>query len=146
MVREIPVALENGSASLDHAHRAILAGRSVVIFTEGQISPPDGSFWPAHTGAARLALRTGVPVVPVGIFLRRERGVCIKSKVGGKHSEGYWYLRGPYAMTIGEPMLFEGDIEDHQYVRHITEAIMQQIRLLVHESERRMRPLKTVPA
>jgi 1-acyl-sn-glycerol-3-phosphate acyltransferase len=136
--------MDNGSVSLDHAHQTLQAGRSIVIFIEGQISPPDGSFWPARIGAARLALRGHVPVVPVGIFLRRELGIRIKSKVGGKHSEGYWYLHGPYAMTLGESILFEDDFEDRQNVRYISEAIMHQIRLLVHESENRIRNLKPV--
>jgi len=140
-VREIPVPLENGGVSLDHACRTLQEGRSVVIFTEGQISPPDGSFWPPRTGAARLALRTGVPVIPVGIFLRRELGTTIRSKIAGSHTEGYWYLRGPYAMTIGQPMQFCGDCEDRQYVRQVTETIMHQIRLLAHESEQRTKRL-----
>jgi 1-acyl-sn-glycerol-3-phosphate acyltransferase len=145
-VREIPVPLEQGSAALDHAHQYIQDGRSVAIFIEGQISPPDGSFLPPRTGAARLALRSGAPIIPVGIFLRREFSVCIRSKINGSQSEGYWYLRGPYAMTVGQPMRFDGDVEDRQYVRHISEVIMHQIRLLTHESEHRTRRPKLAAA
>jgi len=145
-IREIPVPLNKGSLALDYAQQTIREGRSVVIFIEGQISPQQGGFWPPRTGTARLALRTGAPVVPVGIFLRRELNVCIRSKVSGSPSLGYWYLHGPYAMTIGGPMKFAGDVEDREYVRHVTEVIMREIRLLSRESERRTRRLKLAPS
>ena len=97
----------------------------------------DGSFLPPYTRAARLALQTGVPVIPVGIFLPRELRICNKSKISGSQAQAHWCLRGPDAMTVGKPMQFDGDVEDRQYVRNISEAIMLQIRLLAHESEHR---------
>jgi 1-acyl-sn-glycerol-3-phosphate acyltransferase len=145
-IREIPVPLEQGGAALEDAHQYIRDGKSVAIFIEGQISPPDGSFLPPHTGAARLALRTGAPVIPVGIFLRRELNICIKSKIGGAQTQAHWCLRGPYTITVGQPMQFEGDVEDRQHVRHVSEAIMHQVRLLTHESEHRTRRLKLAAA
>jgi 1-acyl-sn-glycerol-3-phosphate acyltransferase len=138
-IREIPVPLEKGGIALEDAQRYIREGRSVAIFIEGKISPQDGSFLSPRTGAARLALLTGAPVIPVGIFLRRELSICIKSKISGSEAQAHWYLRGPYAMTVGHPMQFKGDVEDKQYVRDVSEAIMQQIRLLAHESEHRTR-------
>ncbi len=146
MVREIPVPLEQGSLALDHACQYIQEGRSVAIFIEGQISPQEGGFWPPRTGAARLALRTGAPVVPVGIFLRRELNIRIRSKISGSPSLGYWYLRGPYAVTVGRPMQFTGDVEDREYVRRTSEVIMQQIRLLSGESERRTTRFRLAPS
>ena len=46
---------------------AVEAGQAVVIYPEGTISK-DPDLWPmtGKTGAARVALRTGCPVVPVG--------------------------------------------------------------------------------
>ena len=137
IIREIPVPLVQGSAALEDACQYIRDGKSVAIFIEGKISPLDGSFLPPRTGAARLALQTGVPVIPVGIFLRRELSICIKSKISGSLVQAYWCLRGPYAMTVGQPMQFAGDAEDRPHVRNVSEAIMQQIRLLAHESEHR---------
>ena len=137
-IREIPVPLEQGSLALEHACQYLREGKSVAIFIEGKISPPDGSFLPPRTGAARLALQSGAPVIPVGIFLRRELSICIKSKINGSLAQAHWYLRGPYAMTVGQPMQFEGDIDDRQNVRHVSEQIMYQIRLLAQESEHRI--------
>ena len=136
-IREIPVPLEQGGIALEDACQYIRSGKSVAIFIEGKISPPDGSFLPPRTGAARLAVQTGAPVIPVGIFLQRELSICIKSKISGKQAQAHWCLRGPYAMTVGQPMQFAGDVEDHQHVRNVSEAIMHQIRLLARESEDR---------
>ena len=136
-IREIPVPLEQAGIALEDACQYIRDGKSVAIFIEGKISPPDGSFLPPHTGAARLAVQTGVPIIPVGIFLRRELSVCLKSKIAGAQAQAHWCLRGPYAMTVGQPMQFGGDVEDRQHVRNVSEAIMRQIRLLAHESEHR---------
>jgi hypothetical protein len=78
---------------------------------------------------------TGVPVIPVGIFLRCELSICLKSKIAGAQAQAHWFLRGPYAMTVGQPMQFGGDIEDRQHVWNVSELIMHQIRLLANESE-----------
>jgi 1-acyl-sn-glycerol-3-phosphate acyltransferase len=138
-VQEIPVPLSQGSAALEQARKHIDKGRSVAIFIEGHISPLEGGFLPPRSGAARLALSTGVPVVPVGIFLHRERCHNIRSRItGGIPSEARWYLRGPYAVTVGQPTQFEGDVEDHEHVDRVSETIMDKIRALAHESEKRI--------
>jgi 1-acyl-sn-glycerol-3-phosphate acyltransferase len=146
-IQEIPVPLTQGSTALEQARRHINKGRSVAIFFEGHISPLEGGFLPPRSGAARLALRTGAPVVPVGIFLHRERCHNIRSRIaGGVPSEARWYLRGPYAITVGQPTQFEGDAEDHEHVDRISETIMDRIRTLAHESERRIQAGKLAQA
>ncbi len=66
---QIPVERRTPRAgeSLAAAAAALARGECVVIYPEGTITAdPDG--WPmtGHPGAARLALQTGVPVVPIG--------------------------------------------------------------------------------
>jgi 1-acyl-sn-glycerol-3-phosphate acyltransferase len=135
---QIPVETGQGEAALESACRSVDAGRSIAIFAEGTFSHQDGGSRPPRTGAARLALKTGIPVIPVGIYLPRERSHCIKSRISGKPVRGYWYLRGPYGITLGRPMQFEGDIEDREHVRNISQNIMERIRALAQESERRL--------
>lgn len=141
-VREIPVPLKQGSLALDQASLYLQNGKSVAIFIEGWISPTDGSFLPPKTGAARLALMSGAPVIPIGISLRHDRCTSIRSRIDGAIAEARWYLYGPYAMTVGEPMRFTGDVNDHEHVREVTETIMHQIRLLTHESKHRIQTVK----
>jgi 1-acyl-sn-glycerol-3-phosphate acyltransferase len=59
----------DASAALDVAAEALAAGEAVGIFPEGRLTR-DPSMWPerAKTGAVRLGLRTGAPVVPVAMI------------------------------------------------------------------------------
>ncbi len=144
-VQEIPVPLKQGSSALDQASKQMDRGRSVVIFIEGSISPQEGGFHKPRSGAARLAISTGIPVVPVGIFLRRDRCLHIRAKISGEPSEARWFLRGPYAITVGQPTRFDGDADDREHVQRISELIMEKIRSLAQESERRLQRRRLVP-
>lgn len=66
----IPVNRGQASAvhALDVAAEALAAGQAVGIYPEGRITRDPGG-WPerAKTGAVRLALRTGAPIVPVAM-------------------------------------------------------------------------------
>ncbi|MGC3956096.1 MAG: lysophospholipid acyltransferase family protein [Propionicimonas sp.] len=66
---QIPVrrGAQDAADSLAAARAALEAGKCVVIYPEGTITTAPGA-WPmtGRTGAARLALATGAPVVPVG--------------------------------------------------------------------------------
>ena len=53
--------------SLQVAQRLLEAGELVGIFPEGSRSR-DGHLHRGHLGAAHLALRTGAPIIPVGII------------------------------------------------------------------------------
>jgi 1-acyl-sn-glycerol-3-phosphate acyltransferase len=135
----VPVVDGNGRAAFDEALQLLRDGKMVGVFPEGALSPLDGGACRPHTGVARLALISGAPVIPVGIYLQRERIRFVETTVGGKTEIARWYLHGPYAMTVGEPMRFEGNVEDRQYVRLVSERIIQRIVRLACESEGRMR-------
>ena len=137
-MRQIEVIRGNGQGDeiLKQAVRMLAAGRSVVIFPEGAISPPEG-FAPVHSGVARLALQSGVPVVPIGIHLRDENCKRVPTTLEGNPDVITWYLRGPYAITVGRPLHFQGDASDHPTVKSIAENIMEHIRGLSHESKMR---------
>ncbi len=68
---QIPVYRETMDAaeSLRAAVAAVRAGECVVIYPEGTITR-DRALWPmgGKTGAARVALLTGCPVIPMGVW------------------------------------------------------------------------------
>lgn len=64
--------------SLDEAAARIAAGTSVIIFPEGTRSP-DGTLQKFKSGAMVLAIKAGVPVVPVAIM--GTHGVLPKKKL-----------------------------------------------------------------
>jgi 1-acyl-sn-glycerol-3-phosphate acyltransferase len=70
----IPIDRSGGNASeraLNTAARVITSGEFFGIYPEGTRAR-DGRLHRGHTGPARLALRTGAPIVPVGIVGTRE--------------------------------------------------------------------------
>jgi len=142
MAGHIPVVTGNGRAAFDEAIQLLQDGKTVGIFPEGALSPLDGGLEKPHTGVARLALISGAPVIPVGIHLQREHIRFVETTVGDKTETARWYLHGPYAMTVGESMRFEGNIEDRQYVRSVSERIMQRIACLSRESAQRVGALQ----
>jgi 1-acyl-sn-glycerol-3-phosphate acyltransferase len=133
----VPAARNSGGATVKALQRKIEAGRTVAIFPEGALSPLEGGLHQPHTGAARLALITGAPVIPVGIGLQPQRIRFSKAEVDGEVA--HLYLRGPYAMTVGQPLHFRGNVEDREYVRSVSEQIMQRIISLAGESAQRVR-------
>jgi 1-acyl-sn-glycerol-3-phosphate acyltransferase len=132
------ISVAPGGDSLERATAMLRMGHCVGIFPEGTYSPQAGGFGQPHSGAARIALATGVPVVPVGIYLPRERSLRITSNLIGRQTIGYWYLRGPYAFTVGRPMRFDGDPSNLFNDPATTETMMEWIRVLAEESEQRV--------
>ena len=134
----VPVIRGSGQAALDEGLRLLKAGRTVIIFPEGAISPLEGGCHKPHSGVARLALASGAPVIPVGIGLDRARVRLVETEVDGVTEVGTWYLGGPYAMTAGEPLVFGGDVEDREHVRAVAEQVMGCIQQLARESSARL--------
>ncbi len=135
----ICVSPGQGENVLKQAQQTLEKGRSVTIFPEGLISPAGGKFNPPRSGVARLALASGVPVVPVGIYLNDKGCRQIPAKFDGEPDIVNWYLHGPYAITIGKPSTYEGDANDKDLVRKVAENIMQSIRSLALDSQKRVR-------
>lgn len=68
-IGQIPVHRESGAArqAVRFADEAIEQGKAVVVYPEGTITL-DPDLWPmqGRSGAVRIALKTGCPVIPVG--------------------------------------------------------------------------------
>jgi 1-acyl-sn-glycerol-3-phosphate acyltransferase len=133
----IPAVRNSNGATVDALVHKLEAGGTVAIFPEGAISPLEGGLNRPHSGIARVALRTGVPVIPVGIGLQRERIRRYDTTLDSKLEILTWYLNGRYALTIGEPLSFGGDAKDREHVRSVAGQSMQRIVYLAHDSSRR---------
>jgi 1-acyl-sn-glycerol-3-phosphate acyltransferase len=136
-MKQICVSPGKGEEVLEEARQTLENGRSVTIFPEGLISPAEGFHTP-RSGVARLALKSGVPVVPLGIYLSEKGCKRIPTTLEGEPDIVTWYLRGPYAITIGKPLHFSGDANDKPLVLRTAENIMENIRNLAQESRRRV--------
>lgn len=134
----IPVVRGSGQNALDKAVEYLLEGRSIGIFPEGALSPMEGGFKPPRTGGARLALASGAPVIPLGIGIDRSRLKFIGTYIDDQPALGHFYFGGPYAVTVGKPLSFTGNVEDRTLVRDISGRIMSSIIQLSHESSQRL--------
>ncbi len=128
---QIPMRREGGSASeraLAAARQVLAAGRVLGIYPEGTRSP-DGRLYRGHTGVARLALGTGVPVVPVGLV-----GTADVQPVGTNKVRPFRTV----TVRFGEPLdltRFRRDqVDDPLVLRAITDELMFRIRELTGQS------------
>src|SRR5687768_15090736 len=64
----VPATLGQAGTVLAAARQRLLAGHALVIFPEGRLNH-GGPLWRGKNGAVRLALETGVPIVPVGCYV-----------------------------------------------------------------------------
>lgn len=142
MSGQICVECGKGTKALEQGIRYLKEGRTVGIFPEGVISPETGGLARARTGAVRMATATGVPIYPIGIALERDRLHYTRTMIDGKPEVGTWYFNGAYAVTVGEPLFFNGDPEDRNYVQMATEALAGRIEALAAQSARRLAELR----
>jgi 1-acyl-sn-glycerol-3-phosphate acyltransferase len=123
MTHVIPIRRDSGSAA-EAALRAGLGvleeGNALGIYPEGTRSP-DGRLYRGKTGVARLALESGVPVIPLCLFGTRD------VQPPGQRSPK---LTGRVRVVFGKPLTFEryaGQAKDRFAVRAVTDEIMYEI-------------------
>jgi hypothetical protein len=77
----------------------------------------------------------------VGIYLPRERNTLMEMDIDGIRCVSYVYMRGQYAFTVGEPMHYQGLVDDREHVKAVTDQIMERIIALAGHSETRVKAL-----
>lgn len=121
---QVPVAradTKSAAAVIDIGVEVLREGKALGIFPEGTRSP-DGQLHKFRTGVARLALRSGAPVVPVGLIGTRE-----VQPPGSRR----WH-RVPVAIHFGTPMQF-GDRAAEERSARVLREVTDTIRAAVQE-------------
>jgi 1-acyl-sn-glycerol-3-phosphate acyltransferase len=125
----IPIDRSGGDASaraLDTAARLLDDGELFGIYPEGTRSR-DGLLHKGHTGAARLSLRTGAPIIPVGIL--GTRAIQPPDAPAPKPFR-------PVEVRFGRPIrpsLDDGG-DSRMRLRQITDELMFEIRALTGQT------------
>jgi 1-acyl-sn-glycerol-3-phosphate acyltransferase len=121
----IPVRRNEADLSaLRRAGEALEAGLAVCIFPEGRRSGRRASLGEAWPGAGLIAMRTGVPIVPLAITGSQRMGLPLL------------FLRplprNHVTMTFGEPFLLERPARlNGEAAKEGTQRIMQRIAALL---------------
>jgi len=116
---QVPVDRSGGrrsEAALLTGLKILAAGNCLGIYPEGTRSP-DGRLYKGRTGIARLAIESGAPIIPVAMS-NTDKIQPTGKIIPNLHRVG---------MIFGEPMYFEGDSTDLQYLRLVTDKIMKKI-------------------
>jgi 1-acyl-sn-glycerol-3-phosphate acyltransferase len=122
----IPIDRSGGDASrraLDAAAGILDAGELFGIYPEGTRAR-DGKLHKGHTGLARLALRTGAPIIPVGII-----GTDDVQPPDARFPKPFRRVH----IRFGRPISVERYIDrsgDRMLLRQITDEVMYEIRNL----------------
>ena len=138
----IKVERAGGRAALtafDGAIPVLKAGDMVAVYPEGTRSP-DGRLYRGRTGAARLAVAAGVPIIPVGML-----GTEKVQPIGQPYPKLVGW--GKVTVKIGKPIDTEGLSEDRTSLRKLTDEVMAEIQKLTgQEYVPRYAPPRAAPA
>ncbi|MDQ2797084.1 MAG: 1-acyl-sn-glycerol-3-phosphate acyltransferase [Actinomycetota bacterium] len=121
---QVPVArgdMRSAAAVIDIGVEVLAAGRALGIYPEGTRSP-DGRLHKFRTGVARLALRSGASVVPVGLVGTRDV----------QPPDSRRWHRAQVEVNFGAPLQFAHLAEQERSARVLRE-VTEQIRTAVQE-------------
>jgi 1-acyl-sn-glycerol-3-phosphate acyltransferase len=121
------------SKCLGVAHDFLKRGDIIGLFPEGERVFNKPILGRGRTGVARLALKSKMPVVPLGIITKGEPHRLVQGELGSSwHDLIYHYLfkKAPCHIKIGRPLLFSnyyGSPINYHLLRLITDEIMGKI-------------------
>ena len=119
--RQIPIRRgRNDASALDDAIATIRRGTVAAIAPEGAVNPKPGELERIRSGIARIALPTGAPVIPVGIW-----GTHRRWSKSGRHWEPP--VRPRLALAFGEPIEPNGDVSNEDDVDAFLELVREAL-------------------
>jgi 1-acyl-sn-glycerol-3-phosphate acyltransferase len=122
---EVKRGTADAPMALDHAFDALKKGELIVVFPEGTITTdPDLKPMEAKTGIARLALGSGVPVIPCAVW--GTQNVWPKG-----FAKRWWPPRQDICVRVGEPIVLEGDPGSTESWKKAGETVMEAIEVLL---------------
>ncbi len=130
LYRQIPLRRGKAdSGALDEAIATVKGGALAGIFPEGTVNPdPASGLQRGRSGVGRIALATGAPVIPVGIWGTQDRWP--KSGLRSRPLE-----RTAVGVAYGAPIEPQGDADAADDVQAFTDLVMAGIAKQVAEAK-----------
>ena len=118
---QIPIHRGQGDgAALDAALDALRAGAVIAIAPEGTVNTDPEHLQRIRSGVARLALPTGAPIVPVGIW-----GTQTRWPRGGIRWVRPW--RPIVTISFGPPILPDGDVASEADIDALRDRVRDRL-------------------
>ena len=128
--RQIPIHRGRSDAgALDQAIGTIRRGALAAIAPEGAVNPKPGELQRIRSGIARIALPTGAPVIPVGVWGTHRRW---------PRSGGHWGRpwRPRLGLAFGEPIDPTGDVSRPGDIDAFVEVVRQRLERQLTEARK----------
>ena len=136
---QVPVHRESDGASdaIESAVKLLELGHCVGVYPEGTLTR-DENLWPmvAKTGAARIAIKSGAPVIPVAQWGDQNFIPRYSKKIG-------WYKRHKVSMVAGKPIDLSkwlDKADEPAAMKEATAHIMREITKLLEGIRRESAP------
>jgi 1-acyl-sn-glycerol-3-phosphate acyltransferase len=130
---QIPVyrGTERAKDAKEQACALLRKGKTIAIFPEGK-DVPLGQRVPAKSGTVRMAIETGAPIIPLGLYAPPQSLTSLKFNWQGSARSGAWQFTGKSYMRFGAAWKPNPQSDLHAQ----TEELMDRIYSLVAEAER----------
>ncbi len=136
--KQIRVLADNKLLALAQAEHLIKQNKVIAIFPEARLNPQHQLFR-SGTGAVRLSVDTGAPIIPVGFYVPAKNLRHIEREKNGRISKGDWQTHGHCYLHIGSPWLPGKEIDPPVKVadlRALTKQLMESIETLAYMARR----------
>lgn len=130
---QIPVyrGTDRAKEAKEQACAILRNGGTIAIFPEGK-DVELGTRIPAKTGVIRMAIETGVPIIPLGLYAPAHALTRLNFEWEGTPRSGAWQFSGKSYMRFGASWMPNANTDIHAQ----TEDLMNRIYSLVTEAER----------
>ena len=132
---QIPVIPGRKLEALRKACEVLRQGYNVAICPEGRLNPEQESL-KAGSGAVCLSLKTGAPIVPVGIYVAEQDTMNIEYWQNNNKHSGHWQIHGCCYIRVGQPWYPAREAIElsGQAAELLTEVLMDKIYTLSAEA------------
>lgn len=126
---QIPVQVKRRDLAFEEACELLRQGRTILIFPEGILNPARSSIQ-AGTGAVRISLATGAPIIPIGIHVADRDALSFGYRSANGVHTGRWQVRGCCSFHFGEAWYPSGEVVPEgglSTARYLTAVLMEKI-------------------
>ena len=124
----VPVHKDNGRLAYNRAKEVLSNGEDIILFPEGNISETVRKRTDYRSGLVRLALETGVPIIPIGININTDKIKRFKSKKTNSFTRLYFFNK--YTINIGRSIKLKGNINNREFVKRKGRYLKDEIQKL----------------